>query len=118
MHPSEDATNNIQVVEAYLNALGSGELDAAPFAEDITFVNPVTGDGQGAEALRSFLSGFAPAIDSVKIIRHLTSNNLVATEWEVDGEFGRIPIFELFEVTDGKITSSTAYFDPRPILGS
>ncbi|MBA2379590.1 MAG: nuclear transport factor 2 family protein [Blastocatellia bacterium] len=117
MAQPDNTTANIAAVEAYLKALGTGDLESAPFAENITFINPVTGEGEGAEALRSFLIGFLPAIDSVEIVRHLTSADLVATEWKVHGIFGEIPIFELFRVADGMIVSSTAYFDPRPVLG-
>ena len=111
-------TSNSEIIEEYLDALRKKDLDAAPFDVHIRFDNPVTGKGSGADNLRAFLSGFLPAIDEIRIHRHVCEGEYVVTHWEVDGVFGIIPILELFRVRDGLIVESTAFFDPRPILGS
>lgn len=109
---------NIQTVEAYLNALKQKDLSLAPFAEDLYFEDPLTGKSRGAENLRAFLSGFLSAISDVRVRRHVSEGEFVATHWEVEGVFGIITIMEMFRVQDGKITEAIGYFDPRPIIGS
>lgn len=108
---------NIQVVDAYLKALGSRDLSLVPLADDMYFEDPVAGKHHGAENFRAFLSGFLASINEVRLIRHIADGEYVATHFEVDGVFGVIPIIEIFKIEDGKITEAIGYFDPRPILG-
>jgi limonene-1,2-epoxide hydrolase len=109
---------NIKIVEQYINALKQGDLSLAPFADDISFEDPIAGKSRGAENFKAFLSGFLPAINDVKIIQHICEGEYVATHWEIDAVFGIIPLLEKFRVQNGEITEAIAYFDPRPILGS
>lgn len=109
---------NIKAVEAYLNALEQKDLSLAPFAEDISFDDPVSGRNTGAENFEAFLAGFLPAITGVRVLSHVCEDDFVVTHWEVDTVFGIIPILEKFRVRDGKITEAFGFFDPRPILGS
>jgi len=109
---------NIKAVEAYLNALKQKDLSLAPFAEDISFEDPVAGKNTGAENFEAFLAGFLPAITDVRVISHVCEDDFVVTHFEVDGVFGIIPILEKFRVENGKITEAFGFFDPRPILGS
>ncbi|HEX8370513.1 MAG TPA: nuclear transport factor 2 family protein [Pyrinomonadaceae bacterium] len=109
---------NIKVVEAYLNALKQKDLSLAPLADDVAFEDPLAGKNTGAENLRAFLSGFLPAINDVRIHRHICEDDFVVTHWEVDAVFGIIPILEKFRVRDGKIVEAFGFFDPRPIVGS
>jgi limonene-1,2-epoxide hydrolase len=108
---------NIEAVEKYLNALKQKDLTLAPLAEDLYFEDPLAGKNTGAENFRAFLSGFLPAIDDVRIHRHISDGEYVATHWEVDGEFGVVPVMEMFRVQNGEITEAIGYFDPRPIIG-
>lgn len=108
---------NIKAVEAYLNGLKNKDLSLAPFADDIYFEDPIAGKNRGADNFRAFLSGFLPAINDVRVVRHVCEGNYVATHFEVDGVFGIVPIMEMFKVEDGKITEAVGYFDPRPIIG-
>jgi len=108
---------NIKVVEAFLGALRAKDLSHAPIADDIEFEEPMMGRGKGADALKGFIEGFLPAIDDVRIIRHIADGDHVVTEWEVDGVFGAIRILEKFVVRDGEIAEFHAFYDPRPILG-
>jgi limonene-1,2-epoxide hydrolase len=108
---------NIKVVETFLNCLKNKDLSGAPVSEDLYFVEPIMGEGKGAEALNAFISGFFPALSDVRILQHIAEGDCVATRWEVDGIFGTIDVFELFRIQDGKIVEFRAYYDPRPILG-
>ena len=109
---------NVLAVESYLNALKQKDLSLAQLADDISFSDPVSGNGSGLENFQAFLTGFLPAINDVRIHRHVCEGEYVVTHWEVDAIFGIIPILEMFRVQEGKITETIAYFDPRPILGS
>ncbi len=109
---------NIKVVESYLNAIKQKDLSLAQLADDLRFEDPMTKKGEGAENLRAFLTGFLPAITDVRIHQHICEGEWIVTHWEVDGIFGVIPILEKFRIEDGKIKEMTAFFDPRPILGS
>jgi limonene-1,2-epoxide hydrolase len=106
---------NIQAVEAYIYSLKEKDLSRAPFADDLLFIDPIIGEIRGAEEARKFLSNFLPTINDVRIHKHFTDGDYVATRWEVDATFGVIQIFEQFKVVDGKITEAIACFDPRPI---
>ena len=109
---------NIRAVEDYINGIGNKDLSFEMLDEDIYFEDPMTVKSRGKENLRAFLTGFLPAISSVKIIEHICENDSVVTLWEVDGAFGVIPILEKFTLKNGKIIEAKAFFDPRPILGS
>jgi len=109
--------HNITAVEAYLSSLEKHDLSLAPMDDEISFDNPVAGKGAGAENLTAFLSGFLPAIKSVRILQHVSEGDYVVTHWEADTVFGIIPMLEKFHVIDGKIAETIAYFDPRPIIG-
>ena len=108
---------NIKTVESYVNALRQKDLSLALFADDLIFEDPIAGKNTGAENFKTFLSGFLPAINEVRIIQHVCEGEYVVTHWEIDAVFGVIPILEKFRVQDGKITEALGYFDPRPILG-
>ena len=109
---------NIKAVEDYIQGIGNKDLSFEMLDENLYFEDPLTVRSHGKENLRAFLTGFLPAIDSVKIHEHICEGDTVVTHWEVDGIFGVIPIMEKFTVENGKITEAIAFFDPRPILGS
>lgn len=108
----------IDVVEKYFESLRKKDLDAAPFADDVEFINPMSGRGKGIDQLHSLMTGFLSAMDKITPIRYVCERENIAVYWEVEGVFGIIPILELFTIKDGKITESIAHFDPRPIIGS
>lgn len=110
--------DNIKTVEAYLDALKNHDLARAPISENIRFENPISGSGQGVEAFTSFLSGFLLSIRGIDVLRHVSEGDSIATHWEVDSDFGKIRVLEIFRIRDGKIEETAAYFDPRPIFGS
>jgi limonene-1,2-epoxide hydrolase len=109
---------NIKAVETYLNALKQKDLSLAPFAENLQFSDPVAGRVAGAENFKTFMAGFLPAINDVRVLSHVCEDDFVVTHWEVDTVFGIIPILEKFRVVGGEITEAFGFFDPRPILGS
>lgn len=110
-------SDNVEIVEKYLDALRSKNLDSAPFGDHVQFENPMTGPGVGADKLRALLSAFLPAMEEIRTLRHVSEGEYTATHWEVRGVFGIIPILELFRIKNGQIVEAKAFFDPRPVLG-
>ena len=103
-------------VEAYLNGLGSKDLNAAPFHQDIVFEGPLGPPIHGAAALREFLTGMFPAINGIQIVRHIVEGEWCATVFDFKTAFGVIPIMDCFRVVEGQIVSIRPYYDPRPVI--
>lgn len=110
--------SNIEAVEGYLDAIRSKDLTRAPIAPEIFFADPLVGELTGEDAWRGFVGQLLPAINGVRVIRHVADGDYVATLWEADTAWGLIPIFELFRVEDGRVTEARAFLDPRPIKTS
>lgn len=107
--------SNIEAVERYLGAIRSKDLSSAPIAPDIFFTDPLVGELTGEEAWRGFVGQLLPAVNGVRVHRHVAEGDQVATLWEADTVWGIIPILELFRVEDGRIKEARAFMDPRPI---
>ena len=105
------------MITRYLAALKDGRIDELPIADDLTFENPISGPGSGAESFKAFLSGFLPAIGDARIVESVCEGERVVLLWEIDSVFGNIPILEIFRLRDGIVTATRAFFDPRPVLG-
>lgn len=106
---------NVKIVETYIHALRDKDLSKVPFADDVIFEEPLTPTLFGAEAVLEYLPNVFPLVKNVRIKRHISEGEYVATQWEVDTPMGVIPLAECFRIVDGKIKEISAYFDPRPI---
>ncbi len=109
---------NIEIVEAFINALKAKDVSRVPLADDVYFEDPIAGKDHGAENFRAFISGFLLALSETRILSHVCEGEYVVTNWEADGVFGAVTMLEKFRIRDGKIIEIIAYFDPRPILGN
>jgi hypothetical protein len=106
---------NIQVVESYLHGLKSKDLSQVPFAPDVTFEGPLSPKITGIPAVREFLTGLFPAVRDIRVKRHISEGEFVATEFDFDTTFGVIPVFDCFRVSHGQLKQIRPYYDPRPI---
>ena len=106
---------NVKIVESYIHGLRDNDLSRIPFAPDVVFEEPLTPTLVGAEAVLAYLPNVLPLVKGVRIKRHITQGEYVATLWEVETPMGVIPLFECFRIVDGQIKEISAYFDPRPI---
>jgi len=106
---------NIGVVESYIHGLRDKDLSKIPFATDVVFEEPLTPTIFGRDAVLEYLPKVLPLVSGVRIKKHITEGEYVATLWEVETPMGVIPIFECFRIVEGQITQISAYFDPRPI---
>ncbi|MBK5293090.1 MAG: nuclear transport factor 2 family protein [Acidobacteriia bacterium] len=113
MHP------NVAVVEAFLECLRKRDLSGAPFADRILFEDPLTGDPlEGKHNVMRFIQAYLPALAEVRIMTEVSTDNHVACEWEAVTPFGRLTLFQLFEIEHGLIVKLKSYYDPRAILAS
>jgi hypothetical protein len=62
-----------------------------------------------------FLSGLFPVIKDIRIKQHIVEGDYVATVFDFDTNFGVIPVFDCFRVSDGLLKEIRPYYDPRPI---
>ena len=71
------------------------------------------------DGLESFVQGladFVPVLNGIKVIHLTEDDDTCAAVLEIDTIFGLIPFLEYFNVSDGRIVSIRAYYDPRPVL--
>ena len=107
--------SNIEAVELYLDAIRSKDLSRAPIEPDIFFTDPLVGELTGEDAWRGFVGQLLPAVNGVRVHKHVAEGDYVTTLWEADTVWGIIPILEMFRVEDGRIKEARAFMDPRPI---
>ena len=105
----------IEVVERYLEALETGNLNAVPFAEDVTFESPLAARVTGREAVLDALRGILPAVLGVTVRDHIADGELVASRFELKTPFGHIEVFDRFRLVDGLLAGIRPYYDPRII---
>ena len=109
------ANPNTEAVESYLNGLKQKDLSNVPFAPDVTFESPLSPKLEGKEQVVEFLTGLFPAINDIRIQRHIAEGEYVATVFDFDTTFGVIPVCDCFRVSDGLLKQIRPYYDPRPI---
>src|SRR5262245_58398517 len=108
----------LEAAETYVRALGARDLDAIPFAQDVTFESPLTqGALKGREAVLEFLRGVLPAVRGTSLARSFVNGDEVVCQFDLDTAAGLIPALDYFKVRDGQIREIRPYFDPRPLMG-
>jgi len=81
----------IRAVEAHLNGLGTRDISASPFHQDIEFVGPIGPPIKGASTVRTVFSGFFSTIKGININRHIVDGEWCATVFDFDTTYGTIP---------------------------
>lgn len=111
-----DGPSPISVVERYLRALKDRNLAGVPFAPDVVFQGPLSAKLTGIDAVTGVLEQMLPVIRDVRVQRHITEGDWVATLFELDTEFGVIPVCDCFHVVNGQLAQIRPFYDPRPIV--
>jgi len=106
---------SIDVVERYLDALQTGDLDSVPFAEDVAFESPLQQRLTGRAAVKNVLAGMLPVIKKVSVRDHIANGEWVASRFTLATPFGDIEIFDRFRVVNGLLAEVRPYYDPRVI---
>jgi hypothetical protein len=105
-------SENIAVVESYLNGLASKDLSSVPFAPDITFEGPLMPKLAGRETIVGFLTNILPFIKGIEIKQHLVDGDYVATVFDMETVNGVDHVVDLCLVVGGLLTEVRAFYYP------
>jgi limonene-1,2-epoxide hydrolase len=106
----------VAVVERYLRGLEDRKLDGVPFAPDVVFQGPLSTTLTGIDAVMEILEQMLPVIRGIRIQRHITDGDWVATMFELETDFGVVPVCDCFQVVNGELKQIRPFYDPRPIV--
>ncbi len=111
----------VEIVEAYLNGLGSKDFSRVPFADDFTYESPLlpTLVGQQrliGQAAVQFLEGLFPEIEGVRIKQHIVEGEYCVSNFDLMTIHGVIPILDRFHVVNGHLKLANPFYDPSPLL--
>jgi hypothetical protein len=105
-------SENIAVVESYLNGLASKDLSSVPFAPDITFEGPLMPKLAGRETIVGFLTSIFPFIKGIEIKQHVVDGDYVATVFDMETVNGVDHVVDLCLVVDGRLAEVRAFYYP------
>ena len=109
---SMSRSENIAVVESYLNGLVRKDLSSVPFAPGITFEGPLMPKLAGRETIVGFLTSIFPFIKGIEIKQHLVDGDYVATVFDMETVNGVDHVVDLCLVIDGLLTEVRAFYYP------
>lgn len=107
----------VALVELYLDCVVRKELDRLPIAAEYTAESPMTQKLSGQAAVE-YLRAVAAGVKGIQIKQHIVEGDHVATFFEEDTIYGRLPVFAKFEIESGRIKGVRVFYDPRQIAGS
>ena len=113
---SMSRSENIAVVESYLNGLASKDILSVPFAPGITFEGPLMPKLAGRETIVGFLTSILPFIKGIEIKQHIVDGDYVATVFDMETVNGVDHVIDLCLVVDGLLTEVRAFYYPSQSL--
>jgi hypothetical protein len=109
--------SNTAIAETYLEAIRTKDPTKAMFAPEVTLQFPLSPRKiVGRESVIEYVLSLLPGIDDVKLERHMTGGDYVATLWEAQTVWGTVPICSVFRIADGLIQEIRSFWDPRPVM--
>jgi hypothetical protein len=105
-------SENIAVVESYLNGLSRKDLSSVPFAPDITFAGPLMPKLSGRETIVGFLTSILPLIKGIEIRQHIADGDYVATVFDMETVNGVDHVVDLCLVVGGELKEIRAFYYP------
>jgi hypothetical protein len=105
-------SENIAVVESYLNGLARKDLSSVPFAPGITIEGPLMPKLAGRETVVGFLSSILPFITGIEIKQHIVDGDYVATVFDMETINGADHVVDLCLVVDGELAEIRAFYYP------
>jgi hypothetical protein len=110
-------TPNTAIAETYLEAIRTKDPSRAMLAPQVTLQFPLSPRKiVGRESVIEYVLSLLPGIDDVKLERHMTGGEYVATLWEAQTVWGTVPICTVFRIADGLIQDVRSFWDPRPVM--
>jgi len=111
------AMSNTAIAETYLEAIRTKDPTKAMFAPEVTLQFPLSPRKiVGRESVIEYVLSLLPGVDDVKLERHMTGGDYVATLWEAQTVWGTVPICSVFRIADGLIQEVRSFWDPRPVM--
>ena len=110
-------SENIAVVESYLNGLARKDLSSVPFAPGVTFEGPLMPKLAGRETIVGFLTSILPLIRGIEIKQHIVDGDYVATVFDMETINGVDHVIDLCHVVDGELKEVRAFYYPSQGLG-
>lgn len=100
-----------------MEAIRTKDPTKALFAPQITLEYPLSPRKiVGRESVIEYVLSLLPGFDDVKLERHMTGRDYVATLWEARTVWGTVPVCTVFRIADGLIQEIRSFWDPRPVL--
>jgi hypothetical protein len=110
-------SENVAVVEAFLNGIVSGDLERLPIDGDLTVQSPLTPKLSGRAALE-YLKRVGAGVTAIHVRQHIVEGDWVATLFDEETVYGPIAVFSKFHVVAGRIKDAAVFYDPRRITAS
>jgi limonene-1,2-epoxide hydrolase len=106
------------VLDAYAQAMRSGDYTNVRFTSEVSFVGPLTNGAINGEAqVKDFLRKVSMDVGDIRVRRQIIDGEFASVIAELETKNGIIvPFSEFFRVVDGKIAEIHPYFDPRPLI--
>ena len=115
--PISPAMSNRAIAETHLEAIRTKDPTKAKFAPEVTLQFPLSPRKiVGRDSVIEYVLSLLPGIDDVKLERHMTGGDYVATLWEARTVWGTVPICTVFQITEGLIQEIRSFWGPRPVM--
>src|SRR5580698_4074897 len=105
-------SENIAVVESYLNGLANKDLSSVPFAPGITFEGPLVPKLAGREMVVGLLTSIFPFIKGIEIKQHIVDGDYVVTVFDMETINGVDHVVDLCLVVDGLLLEVRSFYYP------
>ena len=108
--------SEIEIIEACLYAIRTGQPDRAPLTPDVTWTGPPASRPLAGAEVTGLFVRFLPLVENLRAERHIVEGPYVASLLEIDSAAGRIPAVVCFRLSNGLIKEIRTFYDPRGIL--
>ena len=107
-----------RVLDAYAQAMKTGDYSSVRFTPDVTFVGPLTNGAIIGEAqVKDFLRKVSTGVRDIRVKRQIIDGEFASVIADLETTEGTVvPFSEFFRVVDGRIAEIRPYFDPRPLI--
>src|ERR1700691_607524 len=105
-------SENIAIVESYLNGLVRKDLSSVPFSPGMTNERPLMPKLAGREKIVGFLTSILPFIRGIEIKQHICYGDYVATLCDMETVFGVDHVIDLCLVVGGELKEVRAFYYP------
>ena len=108
--------SEIEIIEACLHTLRTGQPDRAPLTPDVTWTGPPVSRPLAGAEVTGLLVRFLPLVENLRAERHIVEGPYVASLLEIESAAGKIPAFVYFRLSNGLIKEIRTFYDPRLIF--